>query len=975
MAEPARQQGPVYDNDQSGQPVTKPDLKALEGGGETSQPRRGHLSSVPDSSGPGGGLYNPGGDTGGGDSEDKAASPAKLRDNEESAGDDDDRVGSGYTPDRSKPGGKVRSKFRMTRRKALFSVGASSLFAMVFGFLSISSGPLQLIHLDEILKKEFSGTNDISSIRLNSLYRYYKTGNVGETRVGLLGSKVVGNSLDQLSKIGIEFQRDSLDHIKSATIDTAKLSQRYPELKNMNDLERRAFLSDTFGLSEDHFVKIGAGSDVTGTKFAVNTRDFGIKATRALVKGSLFSLEDGSVVSGIRFRVLAKFFKLPSLFHPMDRASAAAEKKLTTKVERDKAEEERQKALEKPAADDVAPAEDSIKSKINGENLAAGALLLTTGMCIVRSVADDVVAVNRGAIVVPSSIQAVDKTASGEQIKSGQGFTAAQPGGIVDGFTDSNGKTIWNGQALQALAGSPQTGTDLPFEYKQAFSNDTTAQHIKDAIGSVKIGGVDISGAACSTPGLIIQGIAGLALAAGSILAAIPSGGASIAAEVAKAGAGAAATAGAIYLLQQEGANLLSDKAILPTVFGGPLGGNLLAYGAREGGNIGCRSAGCIPLDNTTATMLDKQQQQEDQQKFRSESFFARTFNPTDYRSLSGRLADSLSPSIPQNVASLSSDFLSIGSSLPHLLGSIFTPSALADAQPYHWGFAKDGIPPVIANDPNLQDPYANADFMAGILDSNAGQGYIDRAKSCFGSTVSKGPDGWDATPVEAVNPNSEDYINAHCGDISDYNWRRMILFVFDTGNMKSVACFNGDDQACQDLGYDNGAGSSGSGGGSTGPVVTGSAQQLAQQILNNHNIDLSCLSSSVAQDIQDAANGQPGTAGAPISAAILQLIATVGQSHHVCITAIESNGAGHTAGSYHYTGDAVDFGSLDGVAITGRNPPALTVIQTAFTVLPAGSGLGQVNCGNTPPLPAGWIPSFFDYCTHLHVEVARGTP
>ncbi|HTB48586.1 MAG TPA: hypothetical protein VK712_00725, partial [Verrucomicrobiae bacterium] len=41
MAEPER----VY-NDQDAQPVTRPDLRALEGGGETSPPRRDHLSSV-----------------------------------------------------------------------------------------------------------------------------------------------------------------------------------------------------------------------------------------------------------------------------------------------------------------------------------------------------------------------------------------------------------------------------------------------------------------------------------------------------------------------------------------------------------------------------------------------------------------------------------------------------------------------------------------------------------------------------------------------------------------------------------------------------------------------------------------------------------------------------------------------------------------------------------------------------------------
>src|SRR5689334_15590503 len=53
MAEPGR----VYDDDSSGEAVTRPDLKALEGGGETSEPRRAHLQEA------GSGFYNSDGDS------------------------------------------------------------------------------------------------------------------------------------------------------------------------------------------------------------------------------------------------------------------------------------------------------------------------------------------------------------------------------------------------------------------------------------------------------------------------------------------------------------------------------------------------------------------------------------------------------------------------------------------------------------------------------------------------------------------------------------------------------------------------------------------------------------------------------------------------------------------------------------------------------------------------------------------------
>jgi hypothetical protein len=160
----------------------------------------------------------------------------------------------------------------------------------------------------------------------------------------------------------------------------------------------------------------------------------------------------------------------------------------------------------------------------------------------------------------------------------------------------------------------------------------------------------------------------------------------------------------------------------------------------------------------------------------------------------------------------------------------------------------------------------------------------------------------------------------------------------------------------------------------------SGNAQQLAQQILANNNITYDC-GSSAQQDIQLTAQGKPGTAGAPIDKAILQLIATIGQNHKVCVSALESYGQHHSTGSYHYTGDAVDFGSVDGVRITGRNAPALTIIKIAEGILPNGSAFGQWHdpdtgalCGPVISLPNSF-DQFDDSCDHLHVQVPREAP
>jgi hypothetical protein len=154
-----------------------------------------------------------------------------------------------------------------------------------------------------------------------------------------------------------------------------------------------------------------------------------------------------------------------------------------------------------------------------------------------------------------------------------------------------------------------------------------------------------------------------------------------------------------------------------------------------------------------------------------------------------------------------------------------------------------------------------------------------------------------------------------------------------------------------------------------------GSAATYAKQILANANIDKQ-TGRLVLQDIEDAAAGRAATAGHPLSATLLSLIAYLGQHHSFTISALESGGTGHVANSYHYSGDAVDFSKLDGVSITGRNAPAITIIKALAGLLPSGSAFAQSDCGTTPPLPRG-VTTFPEpkNCTHLHMQVPRGTP
>jgi hypothetical protein len=848
MAEPAR----LPEEDRPDIHPDIPELRASEGIGGR---RRGDHSGRDSTGSPGGRRRGDHPDSGSssagqrrrGDNEssvsekERAVSPSKLDDAESQQ---DDFYNDGGNP---RTGNRRRFLKKYWKRAAGGgAIGIGTLGVVLFS--SISQGPLQLIHLDEILQKPSFGSNQDSKIGLNQVFRYYRSGNPGETRVGEISSRIVGKTLADLKDVGIEFQRDSFDHIKSATFDTGKLQKNWPELEGMSDAQRQAFLSEKMGIPESELVRIGTGKNVNGTKFAFNNRDGGVKATRLLTKNSLAALENGKVLTSIKFRSMAKFFNVSSLFHPIERAKATVQKKSITKADRKQAaidEAERQKNLEKPTLEKAAPAEGRLRDKLTGKNLAASALLLTAGMCLVRDIADNVVAVNFGSIVMPASLQAVDKQATGEQAKSGQDIDAGQAGGVVDGFTDKNGKTIWTGKALQALSGSPQTGEEIPHDYQQAFAGATSAQGIKNYLGGGGFGDV-----ACSTPGQIVQGVIGVAIIVSGFFDAGASWGAK-AAQVGAEGANAVASAGVIALIQSQSTRLLANKAIVPQVLSGPLGGNLLAYGARSAANMSARASGGVALGAQGAAALAQQQQQEDQQQFRSKSFFARIFNIKDYRSLTGRLADSLSPSISQNFASITTSFMNIGSWLPHTFSAVLPRAQAVDK--YDWTFPLVGIPPEIWNDSQMQDPYDNNNKMAALLDGSDGQSYIDKAEKCFGKDdndelISKSSGVWDVmAPSEPVNPNSDEYMNAHCDDLSDPNWKRTILFVFSTLNMKALDCYQGSEQSCQDLGIEN---SSGSGGGSAPSTEAGATIDMDH--LYDSSVNVACAQNTKDLGIQD---------------------------------------------------------------------------------------------------------------------------
>lgn len=144
MAEPAKK---WEDHDRipgnaDSAPLGKPALQKLEGGGETTPRKKGHLSQVPDRENL---------------SDQEQAGSGKGKQLESTPSEYENRVGRGYVG-ASKLGG-VRNFFSgwSGRRKALFGFGAGAgIGAIIIGaFLAML--PLELIHIKNVFYKEIGG--------------------------------------------------------------------------------------------------------------------------------------------------------------------------------------------------------------------------------------------------------------------------------------------------------------------------------------------------------------------------------------------------------------------------------------------------------------------------------------------------------------------------------------------------------------------------------------------------------------------------------------------------------------------------------------------------------------------------------------------------------------------------------------------------------------------------------------------------
>ncbi|HSX43007.1 MAG TPA: hypothetical protein VLF59_02875 [Candidatus Saccharimonadales bacterium] len=739
----------------------------------------------------------------------------------------ENQVGKGYKKDNKNAktkGWSQADKKKLLKRGGIFTVATGTAVGGSLLGLSMLSGPARLIQNSHMLQSPFSLGNKNSSSSYGRLFRYARAARVGkvsETRLNALGSKYFGKAKADLAKSGVTITEDRLTGFPTRTnIDVAKLKTKFPEMKGMGPEATKRFLANKLGVSATEL----SGS---GNKLFIDQHKYSVSDARLLAKSTIANLGDGSGLFGMKTRSMMTAYKLPNgLLHPLDKKIAEIERKALlagkTPSEADKeatdAENEKVKAINEPITERGLTAVEDVKaSSAKFNSIAMKALLFTGGVCMVREVADKIITVNHDVVAMPAAAASLRMVAIGEQMQYGGNDVSLEELGTV---SRQMGPSFESARAYEALGdGKAHTGDpDINADYQQAFSTHTTAATFRD-FASTALGGETIAGAVCSPIGIGVQLVGGIALSLGSVVAEAGSAGTLtpvvVGSWAAKEGISTAISAVATHFLE----NFILKKTtvtLAANAFKGPEGANLIAYGAREAANMTGIVSGGVDVGNTTSTFGLAEAHKAEMDQFRSQSFFARMFNPYSEHSLLGHLALSVSPSFSQNLASLPGTILNIGTIVPHMFSSLI-PRANAAEQPYNWTFGQIGIPNTIENDPNLQDPNDNAEnHIAPLFSSACAAGtngtavtcsYADRIMACFGNSLILNDSQWDVVGTNDVDEHSQAYHDAHCNDIGSAHdttagnekgtWRRIVRWVFDTHTMNDAACYQGEGSAC----------------------------------------------------------------------------------------------------------------------------------------------------------------------------------
>lgn len=879
----------------------------------------------------------------------------------------------------------VSGKF--TKKNGIISAIIASVIAIVFFVFTIVQGPLQFIHFGKLLEKFHMSQNESFNEGRTAKLLYYglKGGGVQNSRLSIKGNYAADKWEKRLVKetgmkpvyskatgrmIGFEL----VDEDKALT---TLLDSSETEKINTKKLERTAGNGAEIIKAGDTPDNVRP-TDAEGNLLGKNTRFLDLSNVpfsdrRAVIRTLGKSTNSWRAANAIGDRLLIKRGGLN--YHPFSGKKDKLDKKLDgrqTQKEIEEAEKAEKEEREKTISQGVDPLKDAVPGETedsNGDGTAdssspadvqasdeskkllgdfkkgvfvkgAGSAAAVVGvMCMAKAYGDGIQEFRYTNNILPMMRMGGRVVSSGSQVMSGDDLSMASLSKESKYLYDSESKTSWSGaESIKAEQGQAG-GTPMPAEADLgSLSKKPKLFRLLDS--------VPVLGTTCGA----FDAVAGLPIIKNV---------SSIISSVTTAGIDAALSVGGTSSdqLLLSSMKAVSGKSVDPQAKGADFG-NLANTGAFLMANDKASASGGVPLSTQQAYEIKKDQELDERQQHSTESLASRYLDIYSNDSLAG----STITSIPSFGSMFNKIATNPASAISSTLANFGNNKALA-ASTYDYGVPRYGFSMNEQQDRRFEDPYENAKVVEPQLEA-----LNDKYSECFNMSVTVDESGTHLESDKATDP-FKFSANTNCKDSSEM-FLRYRFYLADTVNVTSLACYEGDEASCAEIGAGQGETKSAE---STVGLVSGEDKELAQQLLDSSKF------SAAPQYLSQIQAYAKGTTSCHINPTILQLLATaIDRGYSINVSSLNRKCTGvltaSGAASYHYAdggGHAVDIAIINGTPTTGRDTNAVKLIKDLAGGLPSGSGIGQSGCGRNLNLPKG-VTEFSDACNHLHIQVPK---
>ncbi len=733
------------------------------------------------------------------DPRNEALNPEQLADKENSGSDDEnssqaetDEKNSLYTGT-EKPGklSSFRQKFtiKTTRRKASIGIVAAMLGLGGFGGFAILQGPMQFVHMAQLLQKHFRLNEDFGDERGSKVLLYSLLDKGAQNgRLGMAGNKAAD-----------KWEKNLLENTGMRPVYTDG-TRRFAGFEIVDEEKAFKFLDSQDGKNRQRIENsMGKGAEIAnGNNKVINSdgerlgsdrrfldlSNVNFSERRKMIKTIGKATSIYKVPGSVASRLLIKRGGVN--FHPLNKIKDKTDKGVADFLEKrnknitdGSLEADGPNAKTQTNADgkEVTPEADVKASgdtksfiddfkKTGAFKTASSGAVVVGVLCTAKSVGNNVADYKYKSNYLPMLRLGGQVVTTGNQVMSGDDLNMDSLKVMNQFMYDKQKKTSWT-QAASVRAENGQTGgVAMPNEARLSSIEDKPK--LFDVLD--KIPGLgEVCGVQDTISNLpIISNVSNLA---GSIVQKLADQALSL---------GGTSTND----LMESAMKAIAGKAVDPNAKGADFG-NLANAGAFYAANDAARARGGLNMTAQETATLNNLLHNEENSENNQKSFYAKYIDPKNSMTIFGSLIDLPAQSI------VSSNFENL-SNFP----SMFFAKTYAQNQTtgYDYGETKVGFSLEERADPRFEDPFANAKIVIPQLDElNA------RYSKCFGMKITVE----DNKPViengETVNPFSNDYKD-ECKKNNDEMFLRYRFYINDVVTGLSLDCYEGDEDACQQL-------------------------------------------------------------------------------------------------------------------------------------------------------------------------------